>query len=219
MFSKILNRIFDILFSLIFIILLSPIFLILSILIFLFDRGPIFADNNVRIGKDGILYKMYKFRSMIPNAHELIQTDPKYSDLKKKWIIQDKLSVNSDPRITPIGKFLRRTDLDEIAQFLNVLKGDMSIVGPRPWFVPELTRNLKKYSRFKTKMFKDILSVKPGITGLWQVSGRNRNTIRRRFELDLEYVRRKSFRLDLKIILKTPFVILKQIIKGDEYEK
>lgn len=219
MFTKIVSRILDIILSLIVLTILSPLMIFVAIAVFLTDKGCIFAENSKRIGKNGKVFDIYKFRSMIPNAHEVIQNDKNLKDLKKKWIIQDKLRIDMDPRITWIGKIIRRCDFDELPQFFNVLKGEMSIVGPRPWFTDEIERNLRKYPQFKNKFENIILSVKPGITGWWQVNGRNRNTIRRRFELDIEYVRRKSVFFDLFIMIKTPFVILKQIIFKEEYAK
>ncbi len=218
-YLNLLSRIIDILIAIIVLTLTSPLLIIISLLIWISDRGPIFADNSERLGRYGKPFRMFKFRSMVMNAHNLIQSDAKLSQLKKEWVKKDKLRIIDDPRVTTIGKFIRKFDIDELAQFLNVLKGDMSIVGPRPWFEPEIKRNLDKYPTFKRKFYDIILSIKPGITGLWQVSGRNLNTIPKRFELDIEYVKRKSVFFDLGIIFKTPFVILKQIFKGEEYAK
>lgn len=219
MFTRIVSRVIDIVISLVFLIIFSPLMIVVAIAIYLTDRGSILAENSKRVGKNGKVFDIYKFRSMIPDAHNLIKNDKTLKDLKKKWIIQDKLRIDMDPRITWIGKIIRRCDFDEFPQFFNVLKGEMSVVGPRPWFADEIERNLKRYPQFKNKFQNIILSVKPGITGWWQVNGRNRNTIRRRFELDIEYVRRKSVFFDLLIMIKTPFVILKQIIFKEEYAK
>ena len=219
MFTKVITRLIDVVFSLVILTIFSPLMLVIGLSIFILDRGCLFAENSQRIGKNGKKFDMYKFRSMIPNAHQAIQNDKSMKDLKKKWIVQDKLPIDVDPRITFIGRLIRRCDIDELPQFFNVLKGEMSVVGPRPWFTDELERNLKKYPQFKNKFYNEILSVKPGVTGWWQVNGRNKNTIRRRFELDLQYVRKKNVFLDMKIILKTPFVILKQILFKEEYAK
>lgn len=215
MFTKAINRLFDLLIATILLGLTFPIFLFVVLAIKIFDKGSIFADNSERIGKDGKLFKMYKFRSMIPNAHSLIQNDTKYSELKKKWLIK-KLNINEDPRITKIGKILRRLDIDELAQLINVFKGQMSIVGPRPFFPDELEHILSQNVNLK-EFVKKIQEVSPGITGLWQVSGRNSNTIQERFKLDYTYAQKKSIFFDFPIILKTPFVILKHIIEGEQY--
>ncbi|MCC7290097.1 sugar transferase [bacterium] len=212
------NRVIDVCVSLLVIVLLSPFMLFVALMIKLYDGGPVFADNPYRLGKNQRPFLMYKFRSMVPNAHEKIMTDPRYSAVKKKWILQDKLSIDEDPRITGIGKWLRRCDIDELAQFFNVLNGSMTLVGPRPWFELEFKKRLKENPEC-SQYVDSIFSVKPGITGLWQVSGRNSNTARQRFMLEYRYVKRRSFFYDLGIILKTPWVVLQHIIEGERYEK
>lgn len=216
---RVLNRFFDIIFSALLIVIFLPFIAIISLLIFVYDRGSIFADNSIRLGINGKKFFMFKLRSMIPGADTKISDDPKYSDIKEEWSIKRKLPTNIDRRVTPIGKLIRITDFDEIVQLFNVLKGDMSIVGPRPWFEQELISNLKKYPKYKRRMYDIVLKEKPGMTGLWQVSGRNLNTIEQRFELDIYYVKHKSIFLDFFIIFKTPFVILKKIFFGEEYAK
>lgn len=218
MYFKIVNRFLDLIVAIPLLIIFSPLMLLISFLIWLQDRGSIFADNSLRLGRNRKPFYMYKFRSMIVDAHNLIKTDDKYSTLKKEWILKDKLSINNDPRITLVGKIIRLFDFDELAQLFNVIKGDMSIVGPRPWFLDELDRNIDIYPQSK-KYLNDIFSVNPGITGLWQIKGRNRNTILRRFELDSEYVDKKSFWYDVWIMLVTPFSIIDKIIWGELDEK
>lgn len=151
---------------------------------------------------------MYKFRSMIPNAHQEILNNPKYIDLKKKWEKNgNKLKLEDDTRVTWIGKILRKTDIDELPQIINVIKGDMSLIGPRPMYKDELERHLSKFSKDK-EYLKEIFKVKPGITGIWQVSGRNKISFSERLKMDSEYTKNINFITDLKIFFKTPYVVL-----------
>ncbi len=139
---KELKRLIDILGAIFLLVLFSPVCLITAILI-IRDKGPIFADTPERVGLDGKLFKMYKFRSMVVDAHMLLRTDPKYQDLYKKYM-RNSYKLESDPRITPIGQFIRKHSIDEIPNLLNVIKGDMSIVGPRAYYPDELKSQLKK---------------------------------------------------------------------------
>jgi lipopolysaccharide/colanic/teichoic acid biosynthesis glycosyltransferase len=207
MLKSSIKRIFDILFSVVVLIVLLPLLLICSLTIFLTDRKEIFVKEPLRLGRNGE-FKMYKFRSMIPNAHSEIESNPKYKELKKKWQEKDgKLKLSEDPRITWIGKIIRKTDIDELPQFLNVLKGDMSVVGPRPMYQAEVNRYLKVYPDGK-KYIKQILKIRPGITGIWQVSGRNGISFEKRIQLDAKYSKDINLLGDLKILLKTPYVVL-----------
>jgi len=207
MLKSSIKRIFDILFSAVILIVLFPLLLICSLTIFLTDRKEIFVKEPLRLGRKGE-FKMYKFRSMIPNAHSEIESNPKYKELKKKWQEKDgKLKLSEDPRITWIGKIIRKTDIDELPQFLNVLKGDMSVVGPRPMYQAEVNRYLKVYPDGK-KYIKQILKIRPGITGIWQVSGRNVISFEKRIQLDAKYSKDINLLGDLKILLKTPYVVL-----------
>jgi undecaprenyl-phosphate galactose phosphotransferase len=175
-------------------------------LIFIEDGGEVFVLSPKRLkGRDLEEFKMYKFRSMIPNAHDEILNNPKYADLKKEWLRTDgKLKICEDPRITRIGKVLRKTDLDELPQLLNVLKGEMSLVGPRPMYKEELERLPKKQKRDLDEIF----SVMPGITGVWAVSGRNTISFDDRLRIEAQYAKNLNFWTDFKILLKTPFVVL-----------
>ncbi len=205
---KIIKRVSDIVLSLFLLIFLLPFFLLVSFLIWLGDRDEIFVKDPLRIGLNGKEFRMYKFRTMIPNAHREILENPEYSDLKKKWEGNgNKLKIDEDIRITKIGKFLRRTDLDELPQLLNVLIGQMSLVGPRPMYKEELERHLKT-NPMDEKYLKDILSVRPGISGLWQVSGRNEIPFGNRLKMDAKYSKEQNIFLDMKILLKTPYVVL-----------
>lgn len=188
------KRVFDFLFSLFVVTLGFPVFFLLFLLIRLSSKGPAIYTCS-RIGLHGTAIRCYKFRSMKLNSdrilNALLETNP---ELKEEWNRTWKLQ--NDPRITWIGNFLRKTSLDELPQFFNVLKGDLSVVGPRPVTQEEIDRF------FGSKKDK-ILSVRPGITGLWQTSGRNLLTFEERIRLDEHYVDNRTFWLDLKLILKT----------------
>jgi undecaprenyl-phosphate galactose phosphotransferase len=194
------KRLFDIAFATFAIAVTLPIMIPIAIAIKLTDRGSILFKHN-RIGYKGRVFKVFKFRTMYPDAEErlkkILQEDPK---AKEEW--EKTFKLKNDPRVTPIGKFLRKTSLDELPQFFNVLKGDMSIVGPRPVVKEELD----KYYKDKAELYK---SVKPGITGYWQVEGRSDiEDYNKRVEMDIWYIQHQSFWLDLKIILKTIWVML-----------
>jgi len=205
---KIIKRVSDIILSLLLLILFSPFLLLVSFLIWLGDRNEICVKDPLRIGLGAKEFRMYKFRTMIPNAHREILENPEYADLKKKWEGNgNKLKIDEDIRITKIGKLLRKTDLDEFPQLVNVLMGHMSIVGPRPMYKDELERHLKDQPE-DGKYLKNILSVRPGITGLWQVSGRNEIPFGKRLKMDSKYAQEQNFLLDVKILLKTPYVVL-----------
>ena len=187
-------------------ILFLPIYLLTAIAIKLDSKGPILADVPERIGKDGKKFKMYKFRSMVVNAHYLLRKDARFKKLFEEYK-RGSYKLKQDPRVTKIGKFIRRHSLDEIPQIINVLKGEMSLVGPRAYYPDELTNQQKRFPQTK-KLMSKVLSVKPGITGLWQVSGRSQINFDKRIAMDAEYVDRMSLWLDLYIILKTPKVML-----------
>lgn len=195
--------------------LLSPLLLLVSFCIWINDRQYVFVKDPLRIGKKGMVFRMYKFRTMIPNAHHEINNNPKYKDIKKKWIKNDgKLKVSEDPRISKIGKILRKTDFDEIPQLLNVLKGEMSLVGPRPMYQGEIDRYLEKYPLGK-KYIHRILRVRPGLTGIWQVSGRNDVKFPERMKMESKYASNINLIADIKILLKTPLTV---ITRGGAYE-
>ena len=194
------KRPFDILFSLFALIVTLPFMLLIALVIKLTDRGPIFFMQE-RVGHKGKKFKVIKFRTMYPDAEkklkEILESDPK---ARGEW--EKTYKLRNDPRVTPIGKFLRKTSLDELPQFFNVLKGDMSVVGPRPVVEEEL----KKYYKDKAKYY---LSVKPGITGYWQVEGRSDiDNYEERVSMDVWYVKNMNFCLDLKIILRTIYVMI-----------
>ena len=205
-YKKFLKRFLDIVLSLILIILFLPLALVIAILIKLDSSGPIFADVPERVGENGRKFKMYKFRSMIVNAHYLLRTDKRFKKLYEEYK-RGNYKLKDDPRVTKIGRLIRKHSLDEIPQLFNVLKGEMSLVGPRAYYPDELSYQQKIFPNTKS-LFKKVLSVKPGISGLWQVSGRSDLDFEKRIALDASYVDNLSLVNDLKIILKTPWVMI-----------
>ncbi|MBI2028491.1 MAG: sugar transferase [Candidatus Levybacteria bacterium] len=202
----VVKRAMDIFFSILLIILFAPVIIIIAIAIKLDSKGPILADTPNRVGKNGKLFKMYKFRSMIDNAHEMLRDNPKYSNLYSIYK-KGSYKLKDDPRITKIGHFLRKHSLDEIPQALNILKGEMSLVGPRAYYPDELQEQQKKYP-YTIDSVKIVLSVKPGVTGYWQVSGRSEINFDKRIQMDAMYVKKRSILYDLWIIAKTPFAMI-----------
>lgn len=195
---RFMKRAFDLLFSLFFILFFSPLYLLIALLIKLDSKGPTFYVTK-RLGKNKEHITVCKFRTMYVDAEErLNELLKKHPEMKKEWEVFQKLK--EDPRCTLIGKFLRRTSLDELPQFFNALKGSISIVGPRPHFIFELEEKQNSPLR---KHADKILSVKPGITGLWQTSGRSNLSYDDRVELDCLYVDKQAFFFDLFLVLKT----------------
>lgn len=188
-----IKRLIDIVASLIGLVLLSPLLLIVSIAIKVESKGPVIFKQK-RVGLNGKLFDIYKFRSMVENAEEL----------KKKLEDKNEMSgpmfkIADDPRITKVGKFIRKTSIDELPQLVNVLKGEMSLVGPRP----SLPREVEQFDSW---MFKR-LQVKPGLTCYWQVSGRNSIDFENWMKLDIKYVEERNTLVDMKLIFKTFFVL------------
>ena len=171
--------------------------------------GPVFADTPQRVGKGGKLFRLYKFRSMIKHAHEKLRNDPRYTRLLSEYK-RNSYKLKEDPRVTPVGRFIRKHSLDEIPQLLNVLRGDMSLVGPRPYYPDELREQQRKYPHTKD-LVGIVLSAKPGITGHWQVSGRSEVNFDKRIKMDAEYVMRSSLLLDFTILLKSPWAMISGI--------
>jgi len=200
------KRLIDIIFSLLLLVIFFPIIIMIAIAIRLDSRGPILADTPQRIGRNGKLFKMYKFRSMVENAHEILRENPKYSRLYNVYK-RGSYKLKDDPRITKIGRFIRKHSLDEIPQTLNILKGEMSLVGPRAYYPDELQNQQKKYPHTIDSV-RVVLSVKPGVTGFWQVSGRSEINFDKRIEMDAEYVKKRSILHDLWIIAKTPSAMI-----------
>lgn len=205
-FWELSKRFIDVVLSIFLLILFSPIMLVTAAAIKLTSKGPILADIPKRVGRRGKLFRIYKFRSMFVNAHNLMRTDPRYKKLYEEYK-KSGYKLHNDPRVTKIGRFIRKYSIDEMPQFFNVLKGDMSIVGPRAYYPDELKEQQRKYPHTKD-LVKEMITVKPGITGYWQVSGRSNVDFEKRIEMDAYYARKKSLWLDFLIILKTPFVML-----------
>ena len=195
------KRSIDVVGSILGLILLSPILLFVALAIKINSSGPVFADIPMRVGKDGKLFKMYKFRSMIANAHEMLRNDPGMQVLYKEYK-EGNYKLYNDPRITSVGKFIRKYSLDEFPQFLNVMRGEMSLVGPRAYYPDELENQQMKYPSSR-KYVKIILSGRPGITGIWQVSGRSEINFDKRVQMDALYVQKRSIFYDLWLLLKT----------------
>lgn len=199
-----LKRTLDITASATALLLLSPVFLVTSLAIRKDSDGPAMFTQK-RIGKDGKLFEIYKFRTMVPDADkklfELLEND---EEAAKEYKINKKLK--NDPRITKVGNFLRKTSIDELPQLINVLKGDMSLVGPRP-YLPREIDDMGSY-------YDTIIESKPGITGLWQVSGRSNTTFEDRLEFDMEYNENKSFMYDMGLLFKT----VGSVVKGEGAE-
>ncbi|GAB1805379.1 sugar transferase [Priestia megaterium] len=189
------KRSIDILGSLLGIVFLSWLFIIIAVIIKLEDpKGPIFFKQK-RIGENGKEFNMYKIRSMVSNAEELLESLLQHNEVSGAMF-----KMKNDPRITKVGRFIRKTSIDELPQLWNVLKGDMSLVGPRP----PLPREVDEYTLYQ----KQRLLVTPGCTGLWQVSGRNNVGFDEMVELDLQYIQKRTVTLDFYIILKTVKCIL-----------
>ena len=190
------KRVLDIVCSLIALILLSPAFLILAILVKATSEGPVFFAHR-RVGKGGKEIKIYKFRSMVTNAEELI----KQFTPEQKAEYEKNFKLENDPRITKIGSFMRKTSLDELPQLINILKGDLSIVGPRPVMDVET----RIYGNYRDM----LLSVKPGLTGFWAANGRSATSYKRRRAMEIYYVKNRSLLFDAKIIFKTFISVFK----------
>lgn len=196
-YSKYIKRGIDIFLSVIGLILLSPIFGFIAIAIKLDSKGSVFYKHK-RIGKDGEIIYLYKFRSMYTDSKERLEMLLKNPDIRKEW--EENFKLKDDPRITKIGKFLRKTSLDELPQLLNILKGEMSIIGPRP----VIDEELEKYRQNKSK----FLSVTPGLTGYWACNGRSATTYEDRIAMELYYIDNISARIDIKIFFKTILSVL-----------
>ncbi|WP_300386259.1 sugar transferase [Clostridium sp.] len=194
---NLIKRLMDIVLSLIAIVVLSPVLLIVALAIRINSKGKIVFGHE-RIGKNMKRFKVYKFRTMHENSEEIFDN---FSDeQKKEYYINFKL--DNDPRITSIGGFLRRTSLDELPQLINILKGNMSVVGPRPI----VEKEIEKYGEHAEIVF----SILPGLTGYWQANGRSDTTYDERVQMDMYYIRNRSIFMDIKIILKTFTSVIKK---------
>ena len=203
-YGRTLKRIGDIIFSFVVLTLGSPVFILIGILVKLSSPGSVFYIQK-RVGRNYREFGCIKFRTMYKDADDLLPNLLEKYPLMRKEFEKD-FKLRQDPRITKLGRFLRRSSLDELPQFFNVLKGEMSVVGPRPIVSNEII----KYSLF----MEEVISVRPGLTGLWQVSGRNNLSYKKRVELDLLYARNRNFLLDLEIIILTLGVLLFPMDRG-----
>ncbi len=205
MFYFAVKRFFDIIFATTLMILFLPVWIIIPILIKLDSPGRIFFWQE-RIGKNKRIFKILKFRTMVADAEEYWKKNPiLYEKFKKlSW----KLTLEEDPRITKVGKILRQTSIDEFPQLYNILKGDMSLVGPRPIRKLEIADAVKRYGKEIKPTIDESLTVKPGLTGAWQVSGRNTIPWDQRVQMDADYAKRKNILDDFAIIIKTPLAMI-----------
>lgn len=192
-----IKRVIDVILASVALILLSPLFAIIAIAIKIDSKGPVFFAHK-RIGKNGKIIKLYKFRSMVINAEELIKsfTPEQMKEYKENY------KLTNDPRITKVGKFLRKTSLDELPQLINIINGDLSIIGPRSVIADEL----EKYGTNKDK----FLSVTPGLTGYWAANGRSNTTYEQRMEMELYYIDNLSLKMDIKVFFKTILSVVKK---------
>lgn len=197
--NAIIKRFIDLLIASILLVLFLPVWLVVPVLIKLDSPGPVFFKHR-RVGRGGAEFDIYKFRSMFDHAHEYLhEKDP---ELLKRFKDND-WKLEHDPRITRVGKIIRSVTIDEFPQLINVLRGEMSMVGPRAYMKTEIAEQTKKYPQTKALMAK-VLKIKPGITGPWQVSGRNELSFDKRAALDARYADRANLALDFAILLKTP---------------
>lgn len=194
------KRVFDFIIGLIGLVFIIPVALVVKISYILTGDFKSIIYSQERIGKKGKPFKMYKFRSMVPNADEELKELLKIKKYKEEWDKNQK--INDDPRITKAGRILRKTSLDELPQFINIIKGDISLIGPRPLVKGELDAHNGNHKIYE--------SVKPGITGWWAVNGRSATTYEERLALEYYYVKHKGIKMDLLCMIKTVFVVIKR---------
>jgi len=195
---EILKRCFDLICSVIAVICLIPLYLIIAIIVKADSDGSVIFAHQ-RLGKYGKKIKVYKYRTMVPDAEHILINMPQETKIK----FEKKFKIENDPRITRLGRFLRETSLDELPQLINIIKGEMSIVGPRPI----IEKELEKYGKSGEK----LLSVKPGLTGYWQVNGRSDISYEERVKLDMYYIDKRNLYMDILIILKTIKVVCRKV--------
>lgn len=201
---RVIKRVCDIFIAILLWILLSPILLLISVLIRIVSKGPVFVPNYIHL----YMFKpffMYKFRTMNLNGRDILEENPDLKDILEN---DHKIPLNEDLRVTKIGKFLRKTDLDELPQLINIILGNMSLVGPRPYMIWEIEKVLNEDDEQAKNDMRMIQMVKPGLTGLWQVSGRNNLSFEQRIQIDTMYIKNRNLLLDLKILLKTPLILI-----------
>ena len=211
MIFDITKRIIDIIASSLLLVLFSPVMIVTAVAIKLTSKGPVFVEKTnshmKRLGKNGKVFRLFKFRSMLERADVLEKTHPKYKTAYIQKHSSGSYKPKNDPRITKVGKFIRKHSIDEMPQLINVLRGNMSIVGPRPYLREELNEQQEKYPGTE-QYVKEMLKVRPGITGYWQVEGRSDVCFDKRIEMDAFYARKKSLFFDILIMLKTPYIMI-----------
>lgn len=204
------KRLMDIVLSIILIILFSPIMLVTAFVISLTSKGPVLVEKSnshmKRIGKNGKIFRLFKFRSMFVHADTSLKNDPHFKKLYNEYK-QSSFKLHKDPRVTTFGKFIRKYSIDEMPQLFNVLAGDMSLVGPRPYHADEIIEQQKRYPGTEPYV-RETQTVKPGITGFWQVTGRSNINFDKRIRMDADYARKKSIWMDINIIFRTPFAMI-----------
>ncbi|MFZ3301223.1 MAG: sugar transferase [Microgenomates group bacterium] len=210
MYFEIIKRLIDIVASTLLIVLFSPVMLATAIAIKLTSKGPVLVEpensHMKRLGKNAKVFRLFKFRSMFVSADSALENHPKYKKLYQEYKASG-FKLHKDPRVTKVGKFIRKYSIDETPQFFNVLMGDMSLVGPRPYHADELDKQQKKYPGTE-KYVREMHKVKPGITGYWQVEGRSDVDFDKRIEMDAYYAKKKSIIFDILILLKTPWAMI-----------
>jgi lipopolysaccharide/colanic/teichoic acid biosynthesis glycosyltransferase len=210
MFYDIGKRVLDILGAIVGIILFAPIMIIAAIWVkAVSPEGPVFADIPVRSGKDGKPFFMYKFRSMFPGSHEKMLADP----VLREEYVRNNYKLDPDPRLIPGAGLMRKISIDEMPQFFNVFLGQMSLVGPRAYYVHELEEQWDRFPEAR-KDIEKLKTVKPGITGPWQVGGRSEIGFVDRARIDGEYADKQSLLYDIGIIIKTPYAVIRDFVKG-----
>jgi len=197
---EIIKRYLDVIISLALLIIALPVLAAIAAVIKTTSRGPVLFRSK-RLGWGGREFWCYKFRTMVPDAEQQLLSRP---DLQRQF--SDGFKIKNDPRVTRLGAFLRKTSLDELPQLFNVLRGDMSLIGPRPILPPELTKRIDCYGSHGVQ----LLSVKPGLGGIWQVSGRSDTSYAERIAMDMDYVARRSIWLDLKLMFLTAIVVIRR---------
>ena len=211
MYYDIFKRTSDLVLGVFLIVLFFPLMLTAALIIKITSPGPILVEKEnahmKRVGKNGKIFRLYKFRSMMVNADVLERTDPKYRKVYYEKRNSASYKPKVDPRLTKFGKFIRKYSIDEMPQLFNVLRGEMSIIWPRPYLPDELQEQMVKFPG-TDKYVKEMHTVKPGITGFWQVSGRSEVGFDKRSEMDAYYARKKSPIFDLLIALKTPWAMI-----------
>lgn len=203
-----LKRVLDIFGAIVGIVVFSPIFLVTAIAIKIDSPGSVFVEVSDRVGQNGKKFRMYKFRSMIADAHVKIKKDPKFKKLYEEYEKND-FKLDNDPRVTKVGMFIRRTSVDEIPQFINVIIGNMSLVGPRAFYPEELETKKIDHPKYKSKI-NVALKIKPGITGLWQISGRSEIDFPERISMDADYEKSRSILYDIAVLIMT----IPAVVKG-----